>query len=203
MTKRSQCLVFTLSCAVQFTVGVVLYSGLWWPLQVKDDIYLLFLLFLCCIYAFISQSIVGRWQETSRKEDVKTLNCKASSTFIWVNLTCAVEGFCCEVSDKRLHHADINQQENSFKSTLRKTDRKCNLVHGCGVSPERTHSSLVPWSQNSWTWARPRDRNFSTMDCSLAVLAFSSSRISLLTWHEITFTSELQTILLLTSSPLQ
>uniref|UniRef100_A0A3Q3GT54 Uncharacterized protein n=1 Tax=Kryptolebias marmoratus TaxID=37003 RepID=A0A3Q3GT54_KRYMA len=22
--------------------------------------------------------------------------------------------------------------------------RKCSLVHGCGVSPERTHSSLVP-----------------------------------------------------------
>lgn len=63
------------------------------------------------------------------------------------------------------------------------TDRKCNFVQGWGVSPERTHSSLVPWSQNSWTWARPRDRNFSTMDCSLAVLALSSSRISLLTWQ--------------------
>lgn len=59
-------------------------------------------------------------------------------------------------------------------------DRKCNLVHGCGVSPERIQSSLVPWSQNSWTCARPRDRNFSTMDCSLAVLVLSSSRISLL-----------------------
>ena len=73
---------------------------------------------------------------------------------------------------------------------LRTTDRKCSLVHGCGVSPERMHSSLVPWSQNSWTWARPRDRNFSTMDCSLAVLAFSSSRISLLTYAQTTSDEE-------------
>lgn len=71
---------------------------------------------------------------------------------------------------------------NSFRPCEANTDRKCSLVHGWGVSPARTHSSLVPWSQNSWTWARPRDLNFSTMDCSLAVLAFSSSRISRLNW---------------------
>lgn len=99
------------------------------------------------------------------------------------NQTCAVADFHYEVSDRKTLSCGgvINTEKKSLKSVLQQTDRKCNLVHGWGVSPERTHSSLVPWSQNSWTWARPRDRNFSTMDCSLAVLALSSSRISLLT----------------------
>lgn len=123
---------------------------------------------------FSTDEIINKYNTTS--------SARMSYLSKWCNSkTCG----WCEVSDVR---GQIWRQKMLYIFFRKYTNRKCNFVQGCGVSPERTHSSLVPWSQNSWTWARPRDLNFSTMDCSLAVLVFSSSRISLLTytWPTIT-----------------
>lgn len=107
------------------------------------------------------------WKQVLRKEQSPRLS---SVCLLMIRL----RGRTCKVNEM---HRRV-----CFTLCSEDTNRKCSFVHGCGVSPERTQSSLVPWSQNSWTWARPRERNFSTMDCSFAVLAFSSSRISLLTY---------------------